>query len=149
MKKTFILDKVSYYIIGVTAFSALMLFLVVAMFIGPEPKLKNSQIVKEYAEALESLVVETEDENNQLAEELASADCQLALDRFDQIHSQTINLWVSIAASTTRVWVEEGLVDKQTVDLPESISKNFARAEELTDQREDIVKQKLADCINQ
>ena len=149
MKRTFILDKTNYYIIGVTAFSALMLLLVVAMFIGPEPKLKNSQIVNEYVKGLEFLVAETEDKNNQLAKELASADCQLVLDRFDQLHYQTTNLWSGIAAADTRVRVEEGLIDKKTVDLPESIGENLSRVDELTDQRADMIKQKLADCINQ
>ncbi len=137
-----------YYIIGVTAFSALMLLLVVAMFIGPGPRLKNSRIIKDYAEGLESLVARTEQKNNQLAEGLAAADCQLVWDKLDQLHSDAAVLWFQMGASYGSILTSEVLLDKTTADLPESIERNSSKIERLMNERAEMIKQKLVDCLN-
>lgn len=141
------MKKINPYAVGVVAFSALVLFFVVAMFIGPGPKLRHSQAIRDYIAELEDLTDSTRADNRRLENELAAADCQAMAKLAANLHWRTGDLQAQIFAGFGAVIAGEGLLNRVEVDSPAAIGQNLAEIGQLMQDRSDLVERRLADCL--
>lgn len=139
------------YTVGVVAFAALVLFLVVAMFIGPGPKLEGSPAIKNYAVELDQLVMTAEAENRRIKAELPTIDCPALAELSTRLHREAAGLQTEAIANLVVALEREGLLDRLQqgvlAGLPDSVDQNFARIGQLAGERSDLIQQRLTECL--
>ena len=132
--------KVNVYAVSVIGFTALVLLLVVATFIGP-----RSDAAKPYTDLLDKLAVDIESQNSRLRDEVGAWDCQTALQELNHLHEREGNTWSWIVGLHSSFVVE---VANSQLPLPESVYEDWVEFAQLQDEGWQIINQKLAGCID-
>ncbi len=131
------------YAVGVIGFTALVLLLVVAVFIGP-----RSDATKQYADSLDKLAASIESRNDQLRDKATGWDCQTALKELDTHYiTGRSNTW-AWQLGVHSVFVLE--VGDNWLPLLESVDvdQSWSKVAQLQDERWQIINQKLAGCVD-
>ena len=132
--------KVNVYAVSVIGFTALVLLLVVATFIGP-----RSDAVKQYAGSLDKLAAGIESRNDQLRDEATGWDCQTALEELDTHHNWELNTWAWRIGIHATYAIEVG---DHGLPLPEPVNQRYTKVQRLMDEGWQIINQKLAGCVD-